>query len=190
MPRIGTLAHVRHRTVFRAGVLVANPRTVGDVRERIIVYLDEHLAAVDLEPATATLLAERLQVDDQTRRRWLRACQPRRLDRAISQPRPSDSGEHGELFSTRFPWDGVHLMDCDDDAHPRLAARRLRAQLGTSADAWGIALLPLLEEWDAPLDELPLAVGTLIPSVVARVPARAVAGLGGGRSQVRLPRRG
>ena len=167
MTRIETLAHVRHRTVFSAGVLAANPQLVGDVRERIIVYLDAHLAAVDPEPATATLLADRLQVDDKTRSRWLRACQPRPLDRADSRPVASDSDERGELFSTRFPWDEVHLIDCDDDVHARLAARRLRAQLGTSADAWSIALLLLREGWDAPLAELPPVVGTLIPSVVA-----------------------
>ncbi len=162
MTRLEALAHVRHRTVFSAGVLAATPHLDVEVRARLIAYLDEHLAAVDPDPATAALLADRLQVDDDTRSRWLHACQPLPLCSRGWQPAPTAQPE-----APPCPWESLELADCEQQVDARTAVRRLRAGLGTGADAWGIALLLLREGFDGPLAELPAVVGTLLPPQLA-----------------------
>lgn len=168
MGRIEELVAVRHRTVFSAGVLAANPRLAPDVRERIIAYLDNHLAAVDQDPATAALLAERLQVDDTVRERWIGRCEvpvgggQGHAGRSGVGRRGGSGRSEADGSPRRHAWDRLALRDGVEEAAARAASRGLRRELGHDPEAWSIAWLLLREGWDAPLAALVPVVGTLI----------------------------
>ena len=162
--RMEALAHVRHRTVWSAGLLAGNPQLVPDVRDRIVAYLDEHLAAVDGEPGTVEVLVDRLQFGEATRQRWAERCWA-----GLVGPCGYDPGSAvgpGERRLQRG-LDELHLDDCAELQHGRTVARELRATFGDDVEAWSLAFLLLREGWDAPLAELPPVVAALTKGTVA-----------------------
>jgi hypothetical protein len=162
--RIEALAHVRHRTVWNAGLLAVNPQLVPDVRERIVAYLDDHLAAVDGEPGTAEVLADRLQVDETTRQHWVERCWTGLIGPCGYDPGSPAVPAEGRL---RRRLDELHLDDCAEPQHGRTVARELRATFGDDVEAWSLAFLLLREGWDAPLADLPPVIAALTQGTVA-----------------------
>jgi hypothetical protein len=161
--RLEALAHARHRTVWSAGILAANPELVPDVRDRIVAYLDHHLAAVVDQPGTAEVLAARLQVDDDTRQRWVERCRTRDLGPCVydgSMADPDEGRLQGDLGE-------LYLQDCVERHRARAAARELRARFGGDLEAWSLAFLLLREGWEAPLADLPAVVATLTDGTAA-----------------------
>jgi hypothetical protein len=159
MDRLEELAAVRHRTVWSAGVLALNPDLADDVRERIVAYLDEHLAAVDFRDHNVDVLADRLHVTAAVRRRWHRAwadsVPPSCL--AYYGPDPDDARRWGRGLG----WEELHLDDLQGAVARRFAVRRLRAAFGRDHEAWSLAFLLLREGWNLPLAELPGVVAAL-----------------------------
>ena len=159
--RLEALTRVRHRTVWSAGLLAANPHLAPDVRDRIIAYLDRHLAAVDTDGRSVDVLAARLAVDQDTRDRWHEHCRS-----------PRSTGDEGNVSLDAVPsvrgghqaGGGVLLDNCLDAATACRGARHLTQAFGHDQDAWTIALLLLREGWNAPLGDLPAIVGALAPA--------------------------
>ena len=161
LDRLEQLEAVRHRTVWSAGLLAANPALAPDVAERVVAYLDRHLAAVDAGGSAVDVLADRLALDQDTRQRWHERCR-------------SESGTRDEghaLPDMVEPLSGGHrsgggclLDDCVDAVAAGRAARYLGRAFGQDTDAWTIALLLLREGWDVPLADLPAVVGALAPA--------------------------
>jgi hypothetical protein len=158
MDRLEELAAARHRTVWSAGVLAINPDRAGDVRERIVAYLDEHLAAVDADGGSVDVLADRLGVTASTRRRWHRQCEEaRRPICSIGYWPDPDTVRRWESLS----WEQLDLESLQAAGPRRLAVRRLRAALGRGHEAWSLAFLLLREGWELPLAEIPGVVAAL-----------------------------
>jgi hypothetical protein len=158
MDRLEELAAARHRTVWSAGVLALNPDLAGDVRERVVAYLDEHLAAVDRDGGSVDVLADRLGVNASTRRRWHRQCEEaRRPICAIGYWPDPDAVRRWESLS----WEQLDLESLQAAGPRRLAVRRLRAAFGRDHEAWSLAFLLLREGCDLPLADLPSVVAAL-----------------------------
>ena len=154
--RLEQLVHVRHRTVISAGLLAANPHLEPDVRTRLIDYLDTHLAAVDSDGNSAGVLAERLGVDEVTRRRW----QHRSPAPVWCHVEPG----HAEEAPAERPWAETVLDDLLVPAARDLAAHHLAAAFGGQPEAWAIGWLLLREGWTQPLGALPAVAAQLVPT--------------------------
>jgi hypothetical protein len=159
MDRLEELAEVRHRTVWSAGVLALNPNLAGDVRERLIAYFGEHLAAVDFRDFSVDVLADRLQVTAAVRRRWHRAWADSVPPSCLAYYGPDPDTER--RWGRGLGWEELHLDDLQAAVARRFAVRRLRAALGRDHEAWSLAFLLLREGWELPLAEIPGVVAAL-----------------------------
>ncbi len=161
LDRLGQLANVRHRTVWSAGLLASNPDLAEDVREGVIAYLDRHLAAVDADPRIADFLADRLEVDAETRQRWRSNGGADVNVRRRQRPHREGSAVAGD------GWTRLHLDDCIDLRAAHRAARGLARDLGSRTETWTLAWILLREGWDEPLGDLPAVVAALEPGTEA-----------------------
>jgi hypothetical protein len=168
LDRLDELVHIRHRTVWSAGLLARHPALADDVRARLVAYVGEHLPAVDGDAGSVDVLADRLDVPATTRARWRRRCTARRAGAGcvVGDGDPTTPvSEADEAGSRRWggtpPWPELLLDDLQATASRRLAVRRLRTAFGTDAEAWSLAFLLLREGWELPLAELAPVVDAL-----------------------------
>jgi hypothetical protein len=160
MARLEDLSAVRHRTVWSAALLTANPDLVDDVRDRLVAYFDEHIGAA-VDEGSVDLLADRLQVSETTRARWREACRYIEYYCGTAAMRPFYAeGLHGGPAPA---WEELELAGCAEAPSRRLAVRRLRAAFGTDEETWSLAWLLLREGWDLPLAALPGVIEALRP---------------------------
>ena len=153
----------RHRTVWSAALLTANPQLTGDVRDRLTVHLDRHLTAVDTDPDILDLLADRLAVDPTVRERWHDTTRHGAHHRRRGTDEGDVTGRAGPPEDGAEGWPHLHLDDCSypDTAHH--VALQLTRRLGTAPDPWNLAWLLLRDGWDTPLADLPAVIAALQP---------------------------
>jgi len=153
----------RHRTVWSAALLTANPGLTDEVRHRLTTHLDRHLTAVDTDPAILDLLADRLAVDPNVRQRWHHTA------RHSTHPGRQEASSRATAAGTNPPdevaegWPHLHLNDCTDPDTAQQAAIHLTRRLGTAPDPWTLAWLLLRDGWDTPLADLPAVIAALQP---------------------------
>ena len=155
MDRLEQLTRIRHRTVFSAALLAANPQLTTDVAGRLLDYLDAHLHAVDIDGSLAQLLGNRLKATPATTRRWAnnRRRKPCAHPAQPTRPTRAEEPKAGE----------VHLDDCDDPALARRQARNLTRQFGSDPDRWELTWLLLRDGFELPLHDLPAIIDQLQP---------------------------